>query len=60
MYVPVYKYLNSLLYFCIYMPTIIISKDVHQRWKVYCAEKGIKITDATDIALELAMKGKKA
>ncbi len=42
------------------MPTIIISKDVHQRWKVYCAEKGIKITDATDIALELAMKGKKA
>ena len=36
-----------------------INRALHIKWKIFCSKKDIKITDATELALELAMKSKK-
>tara|TARA_Y100000310_G_C20360812_1_gene658893 strand:+ start:463 stop:615 length:153 start_codon:yes stop_codon:yes gene_type:complete len=41
------------------MATIVVSKGVHRRWKIYCAKRAVSIFDATNIALSLAMKKEK-
>lgn len=40
------------------MPNLLVSKELHTKWKVYCSKKEVKMIDATEIALELAMKSK--
>lgn len=48
-----FKYFNVFLYFL--MATLMVSDKQHRRWKIFCANKGVKIYDATEIALDLAM-----
>lgn len=40
------------------MKTLLVSDQLHKEWKIYCSKKSIKILDATEIALNLAMKKK--
>lgn len=41
------------------MKTLLVSDDVHKRWKVFCSRKDIKMQEATDIALQSIMGVKK-
>ena len=41
------------------MKTLLVSDDLHKRWKILCSRKEIKIIDATALALELAMRNNK-
>lgn len=41
------------------MKNLLVNNKVHRRWKVFCSKKEIQMVDATELALELAMKSKK-